>query len=52
MFKTVFYCPDMSRPLDSAMPGRPPKVPFLGGKGMFMFLCEKIVPVDTLFKLQ
>jgi hypothetical protein len=25
-----FHCPGMSQPLDSAMPGRPPKVPFWG----------------------
>jgi hypothetical protein len=32
----------MSRPLDSATPGRPPKVPFFGWERyVFMFLCEK-----------
>jgi hypothetical protein len=32
----------MSRPLDSAMPGRPPKVPFLGRERyVFMFICSK-----------
>jgi hypothetical protein len=34
----------MSQPLDSATPGRPPKVPFLGRERyVFMFLCSKIV---------
>jgi hypothetical protein len=29
------------------MPGRPPNVPFFGWERyIFMFLCEKIVPVD------
>jgi hypothetical protein len=42
-----FQCSGMSRPLDSATPGRPPNVPFLGlERYVFMFLCEKIVPVD------
>jgi hypothetical protein len=42
-----FQCPGMSRPLDSATPGRPPNVPFSGGKGMFLcFYVKKIVPVD------
>jgi hypothetical protein len=32
----------MSQPLDSAMPGRPPNVPFFGqDRHVFMFLCEK-----------
>jgi hypothetical protein len=42
-----FQCPGMSQPLDSATPARPPKVPFLGGKGMFLcFWVKQIVPVD------
>jgi hypothetical protein len=50
MFETMFFlCPAMSRPLDSATPGKPPKVPFSGVKGMFScFYVKKIVPVDTL----
>ncbi len=32
----------MCQPLDSAMPGRPPNVPFFGQERyVFMFLCEK-----------
>ncbi len=49
MFKIVFFleCPGMSQPLDSATPARPPKVPFSGGKGMFLcFWVKKNVPVD------
>jgi hypothetical protein len=31
-----------------ATPARPPKVPFLGWKGMFLyFYVQKVVPVDT-----
>jgi hypothetical protein len=37
-----FQCPAMCQPLDSATPGRPPNVPFLGRERyVFMFLCEK-----------
>ncbi len=42
----------MSQPLDSATPGRPPKVPFWAGKVCFMFLCEKNVPVDIHGKVR
>ncbi len=46
-----FQCPGMSRSLDSATPGRPPKVPFFGRERyVFMFYVRKIVPVDTLSK--
>jgi hypothetical protein len=43
MCETMFFqCPDMSQPLDSATPARPPKVPFLGRERyVFMFLGEK-----------
>jgi hypothetical protein len=38
----------MSQPMDSATPARPPKVPFFARERyVFMFLCKKIVPVDT-----
>ncbi len=49
MCETMFFfqCLGMCQPLDSAMPGRPPIVPFFGWERYaFMFLCEKIVPVD------
>jgi hypothetical protein len=48
-----FQCPSMCRPLDSATPGRPLNVPFFRRERyVFMFLCEKIVPVDmALFNL-
>jgi hypothetical protein len=40
--KLFFLFPAMSQTLDSATPGRPPKVPFLGQERyVFMFLCEK-----------
>jgi hypothetical protein len=43
----VFWCPGMSRPLDSATPARPPKESFFGRKGMFLYIAVKtIVPVD------
>jgi hypothetical protein len=39
----------MSRLLDSATSGRPPKVPFFGRERyVFMFLFEKNVLMDTL----
>jgi hypothetical protein len=41
--KLCFFlqCPGMSQPLDSAMPARPPKVPFFGWERyVFMFLGE------------
>jgi hypothetical protein len=44
MCETMFFfqCPGMSQPLDSATPGRPPNVHFLGWERyVFMFLCEK-----------
>ncbi len=44
MFETVFFleCPGMSQPLDSATPGRPPKVPFFWQeRNVFVFLGEK-----------
>jgi hypothetical protein len=43
VFKTVFFleCPGMSQPLDSATPGRPPKVPFFWRERyVFVFLGE------------
>jgi hypothetical protein len=46
VFETVFFleCPGMSRPLDSAMPGRPPKVPFFWRERyVFEFLGEKTI---------
>jgi hypothetical protein len=49
MFETVFFleCPGMSLPLDSAIPARPPKVPFYWRERyVLMFLGEKEVPVD------
>ncbi len=37
-----FQCLGMSQPLDSATPGRPPKVPFFWRERyVFMFLCSK-----------
>jgi hypothetical protein len=54
MCETMFFfqCPGMSQPLDSATPGRPPNVPFFGQERyVFMFLCEKIVPVDMAFRV-
>jgi hypothetical protein len=53
----------MSQPLDSqkktsfehsfVTPGRPPKVPFFWWERyVYMFLCQKIVPVDTLLVFQ
>jgi hypothetical protein len=51
MFETMFFleCPGMSQPLDSATPGRPPKVPFFWWERYVLcFYVKKIVPVDTL----
>jgi hypothetical protein len=41
-----FQCPDMSQPLDSDMPVRPPMLFFWWERYVFMFLYKNIVPVD------
>jgi hypothetical protein len=41
----------MCQPLDSATPGRPLILFFGRERYVFMFLCEKIVPVDMALKI-